>query len=204
MLRMILAIFLLTAWTSPVLAQTVFRWIDEEGRVHLGHAVPPEYRSLGFERLAPDGRVLETVPPELTPEERAAERERRRLQAQLEAEQASQATRDRLLLAAYRNEQDLIDTRNLRLDAMGQQRRALETSHRLAVQRFEDLVARAAELDRQSQPILPSLQASINESRTEIRRLRRALDDVDARMVEVSERFELELERYRTLTRSPD
>ena len=201
---MILAIFLLTAWTSPVLAQTVFRWIDEEGRVHLGHAVPPEYRSLGFERLAPDGRVLETVPPELTPEERAAERERRRLQAQLEAEQASQATRDRLLLAAYRNEQDLIDTRNLRLDAMGQQRRALETSHRLAVQRFEDLVARAAELDRQSQPILPSLQASINESRTEIRRLRRALDDVDARMVEVSERFELELERYRTLTRSPD
>lgn len=202
MLRMILAIFLLTALTTQALAQTVYRWIDEQGRVHLSHAVPPEYRSLGFERLAPDGRVLETVPPELTPEERAAERQRRLLQAQLEAEQASQATRDRLLLATYRSEQDIIDTRNLRLDAMGQQRRALETSHRLAVQRFEDLVARAAELNRQAQPIAPGLQVSINESRTEIRRLRRALDDVDARMVEVSERFELELDRFRTLTQS--
>lgn len=204
MLRVVLTIFLLTALTSPALGQTVYRWIDEHGRVHLGHAVPPEYRSLGFERLAPDGRVLETVPPELTLEERAAERERRLLQAQREAEQASQATRDRLLLASYRSEQEIIDRRAMRLDVMGQQRRALETSHRLAVQRFEDMVARAAELNRQAQPISPGLQASINESRTEIRRLRKALDDVDAHMVEVGERFDLEIERFRTLTRNPD
>lgn len=202
MIRFVLAAFLLTALTSHALAQTVYRWIDDEGRVHLGHSVPPEYRALGFERLAADGRVLETVPPELTPEERAAERQRLLLQAQLETEQANQATRDRLLLAAYRSEQDIIDTRDLRLEAMGQQRQALETSHRHAVQRFEDLVARAADLNRQSQAIPSSLQSSIQESRTEIHRLRQAMAEVDARMVKVSERFELELERYRTLTQN--
>lgn len=105
MIRPLLTLLLMIALTGQAWAQTVYRWTDHQGRVHLGHAVPPEYRALGFERLAADGRVLEVVPPELTAEERAAARHQRRLQAELQAEQESQAARDRLLLAAYRNEQ---------------------------------------------------------------------------------------------------
>ncbi|MGY6554767.1 MAG: DUF4124 domain-containing protein [Wenzhouxiangella sp.] len=200
MIRALLTLLLTMGLFSQVLAQVVYRWTDHDGRVHLGHAVPPEYRSLGFERLAADGRVLEVVPPELTAEERAAERQQRRLQAALQAEQESQAARDRLLLAAYRNEQELIETRDLRLDALMQQRRALETSHRHSVQRFEDLVARAAELNRQSQNVPTHLQNSISETQNEVRRLRDAMSDMDERMTELHKRFEVDLERYRSLT----
>lgn len=201
--RWLTALLLLTL-AAPALAQFVYRWTDHEGRVHYGHAVPPEYRSLGYQRLTWDGRLLESVPPEMTPEERAAERRRRALQAELEAEQETQAMRDRLLLAAYASERDMIVVRDQRLEAMNRQRQALETSHRLALQRFEDLVARAAELDRNSQPVPPSLQESIGESQDELRRLRAAMSDLDGRMSDIRESFERDLERYRALTQSPN
>lgn len=204
MIRALVTLLLMILLCGQAFAQHVYRWTDHQGRVHLGHAVPPEYRSLGFERLAADGRVLEVVPPEPTAEERAAARQQRRLQAELQAEQETQAARDRLLLAAYRNEQELIETRDQRLDALMQQRRALETSHRHSVQRFEDLVARAAELNRQSQTVPAQLQDSISETQNEVRRLRDAMSDMDERMVDLRERFELDLERYRNLTQRGD
>lgn len=199
-----LALLLLLGLASPAWAQSVFRWTDHEGRIHYGHSVPPEYRSLGFERLSPDGRVLEYVAPEMTAEERAAERQRRALQAELQAEQESQATRDRLLLGAYRSEQDIIETRDMRLDAISQQRRALETSHRHAVQRFEDLVARAAELNRQAQPVPNHLEQSITDTQNEMRRLRAAMDDLDGRRDSITERFANDLERFRLLSARAD
>ena len=204
MIRALFILLLMAGLFSQAYAQVVYRWSDHQGRVHFGHAVPPEYRALGFERLASDGRVLEVIPPEPTAEERALERQQRRLQAELQAEQATQAARDRLLLAAYSSEQALITTREQRLLALLQQRRALETSHRQNVQRFEGLVARAAELNRQSEDVPFQLQDSISETQNEVRRLRDALGELDERMDEVRARFDLDLERYRSLTQDSE
>lgn len=195
------ALVLLLGVAGDAIAQNVYRWTDPDGRVHYGHAVPPEYRSLGFQRLAPDGRVLETIAAEMTHEELAAEQHRRALQAELQAEQATQAARDRLLLAAYRNEQELMETRGQRLEALLQQRRALETSHRHAVQRFEDLVSRAAEHNRQGETVPEQLQNAIAETQGEVRRLRDGMSEMDGRQTVLNERFEQDLERYRALTR---
>ncbi len=186
--------------TGQVLAQSVFRWTDDDGQVHYGHAVPPQYRALGYERLAPDGRVLERVAPAMTPDERAEEAARLALQAELQAEQETQAARDRLLLAAYRSEQDLADTRDDRLLAMQHQRRAIETSYNHAVQRFEDLVARAASHRRNSEPVPETIASSIRTTQAEVRRLRDAMAEMDERMEHVHERFDVDLERFRSLT----
>lgn len=192
--------FLLLTASLAMAAPAVFRWTDPDGQVHYGHAVPPEFRSLGYERLAPDGRVIERIAPEMTPEERAAQAARLAMQAELEAEQATQAARDRLLLMAYRNEQDLVDNREARLEAMRQQRRGLETSHRHAVQRFEDLVARAASLSRDSQTVPQTLENSVTATQDEVRRLRAAKAEMDERMAAVEEQFDRDLQRYRSLT----
>lgn len=189
---------------GQVAAQSVYRWTDHEGQVHYGHAVPPEYRSRGFDRLAPDGRLIERVAPAMTPEERAEQAARLALQAELQAEQESQAARDRLLLAAYRSEAELIETRDARLMALKHQRDALDTSRKHSVQRFEDLVARAASLSRNAQPVPDSLDAAIRATQDEIRRLRGTLSDMDERMAEVEARFNGDLERYRSLTGQPD
>lgn len=195
---------LLLGFSLSVAAQSVFRWTDEHGQVHYGHSVPAQYRALGYERLAPDGRVLERFEPEMTAEERAEQAARSAEQAEQEAEQTSQAARDRLLLSTYRSEQHLIDTRDARLDAMRQRRVALETSHRHAVQRFEDLIARAAAFSRESQAVPEVLESSVTATQQEVQRLRAAMAELDDRMATTLDQFEQELQHYRSLTHPSD
>lgn len=185
--------------SAGLMAQSVYRWTDRDGQVHYGHAVPPEYRTQGYERLAPDGRVIERVAPAMTPEERAEQAARLALQAELQAEQDTQAARDRLLLAAYRSERDLLDSMEARMLAMDRQRETLETSHRHALQRFEDLIGRAAALSRNAQPIPESLHEAISATQAEIRRIRDSLEDMSLRRQEMAHQYESDLERYRAL-----
>lgn len=180
-------------------AQTVYRWTDANGLIHYGHAVPPEHRARGYDRLGPDGTVVERIEPEIAPEERARRIAQRALQAELEAEQQDQAARDRLLLAAYRNEQDLQNNLNWRLENFDNQRTALETSLEHSRGRFESLVAQAASMKRRDQPVSDSLEESINATRAEIRRLQKAIDDLEERRTETSASFHDDLERLRTL-----
>lgn len=185
--------------SASLMAQSVYRWTDRDGQVHYGHAVPPEYRTQGYERLAPDGRVVERIAPAMTPEQRAEQAARMALQAELQAEQATVAARDRLLLAAYRSERDLLDSMEARLLAMDRQRETLETSHKHAIQRFEDLIGRAAALSRNAQPVPQSLEEAINATQADIRQVRGTLDDMTARRQDIASQYEADLERYRAL-----
>lgn len=193
----------LLALSLTAQAQTVYRWTDDEGLTHYGHAVPPEYRARGYERLGPDGRVLERIAPEMTPEERAEKATREALQARLELAQEDQAARDRLLRAAYRSEQDLQENLDWRIRGLDSQQAALEASLAHSRQRFEDLVARAASLNRQDEKVPDELDESIEAARVEIRRLNDAIRDIESRKAETRARFEADLERYRALTRDP-
>ena len=184
-------------------AQTVYRWTDSDGQVHYGHSVPLEHRARGYDRLGPDGSVVEHIEPEMTPEERVAHAAQLALQAELEAEQESQAARDRLLLAAYRSEQDLKDSLERRLDNLALQRHAIETSLDHARGRFESLVTQAALLNRRDEPVPESLQDSIDAARAEVRRLQQAIDEIGDRKAETSARFEADLDRWRGLRGTP-
>ncbi len=185
-------------------AQTVYRWTDDEGLVHYGHSVPPEHRARGYDRLGRDGSVVERIEPEMSAEERARRTAQLALQAQLEAEQENQAARDRLLLAAYRNEQDLLNNLDWRLENLGNQRSALETSLEHSRRRFENLVSQAATQRRRDEPVSGSVEDSIAETRAEIRRLQQAIDELDERKAETSARFQADLERFRAARSARD
>lgn len=186
------------------MAQSVFRWTDEDGHVHYGHAVPSEHRHRGYERLAADGRVLDRVAPAMTEEERAAEAERLAEQAELEALRASQALIDRRLLASYRNLADIEATRQSRLESLQAQRNALESSLALSQARFEDMVGRAGQRNRADEPLSPALEEAIGTAQAEIRRLRSAIDEIDQRKLSVEAGFDAEVERFRELTEKQD
>ncbi len=194
---------LLLALSLPAAAQSVFRWMDEQGQTHYGHAVPPEYRALGYERLGMDGRVLERVEPELTPEARARQALQQAEQSELEAELAKRAARDRLLLTSYRDEQHLMAQRASRLEALEQQRDALAVSYRHAEQRMEDLVARAAQFRQQGETVPDRLENALVETRADLHRLQISSAELDQRMADIRAQFDQDLQRYRSLTQAP-
>ena len=202
MLKRLLIITCIAALPGLVSAQYVYRWVDENGEVHHGNSVPPEYRDLGWERIGPNGLVLERVERALTPEERDALRAERIRQAEIEAKQRDQATRDRLLLAAYRSEQDLLDAMEQQVASLDSQRATMQTSLNLASERFESLVRRAAQIVREGGNVTPELTENIEDARAEIADLRANMANLVQQEREIRERFTAELQRYRQLSDS--
>ncbi len=200
MLKRVLTIAVLVLLPGLVCAQYVYRWVDENGEVHHGNMVPPEYRNFGWERIGPNGVVVERVERALTPEERDVLRQEQIRQAEIEAEQRTQETRDRLLLAAYRSEEDLLDAMELQVSSIDSQRTTIQTSLDLATQRFESLVRRAAQTVRDGGNVSPELTENIEDARGEIADLRANLTNLVQQEREIRERFTAELERYRQLT----
>jgi hypothetical protein len=200
MLRSLVLTIALIAAPGLAWSQDVYRWVDEDGEVHYGNMVPPEYRSYGWERIGPNGVVLERVERALTPEEREVLRQEAIRQAELEAQQRTQETKDRLLLQSYRSEQDLLDTMEMQVAALDSQRTTIQTSLDLANQRFENLVRRAAQIVREGGNAPAELTGNIENARKEIADLRKAMSDLALQEREIRERFLADLERYRALT----
>jgi hypothetical protein len=185
--------------TTASQAQNVYRWTDERGEVHYGHAVPPEYADRGYDRLSGDGMVLERIERALTPQERATRAARMTLEAEAEALMRNQESRDRLLLAAYRSEDDINSTMQYSLANLDSQRRSIKANLERSTQRFESQVSRAADFTRRGEEVPAQISQSITEVRDEMQRLRKALEDLDQRELEVRQRFASELERFREL-----
>jgi hypothetical protein len=199
MSRLCLILFLVLS-SGLVMAQHVYRWVDDKGEVHYGHAVPPEHAHRGYDRLGRDGTVRERFSPALTPEERAQRAARLALEAEAEAEQRSQESRDRLLLAAYRSEDDIMASMAQQLTGLESQRVQLQNALNEEVRRFEGQVARAAQQSRDGFEVPEQLTRSIQESRSETQRLRRALAELDQQEEAIRRQFEAEAERFRELT----
>ncbi|MFU8831297.1 MAG: DUF4124 domain-containing protein [Wenzhouxiangella sp.] len=189
-----------TLIAPDALAQTVYRWVDERGEVHYGHAVPPEHAHRGYERLRRDGSVRESVERALNPEERAERAARLAKEAEAEATLRSQESRDRLLLAAYNSEQDIVNTMDLQIAGLNSQRSHLELALKQSAAEFERLVGRAAQLTRDGQIVPPQLTSSIQNSRSLMQRYRQEMDDLDDREEAIRNHFADELERFRQLT----
>jgi len=203
MLRYTLLFVLMFVLAAPAAhAQSVYRWVDDEGKTHYGQSVPPEFKDYGYVRLGPDGTVRERVEPALSPEEMAERRRQRVQQAREEAAERSQEARDRMLLATYNSEEDLREALEMQLAGIQSQRVSTRMALNLIENRFEGLVSRAAELNRKGREVSETLQNRIEETRAELRGLRADLVRLDERETEARERFSASIERYRELTSS--
>jgi chromosome segregation ATPase len=193
-------LLLATIVTSAAMAQTVYRWVDENGEVHYGHAVPAEHAHRGYDRLRRDGTVRERVAPAMSPEERAERAERLAREAEMEAEQRSQESRDRMLLASYRSEEDIINTMEIQIARVDAQRDNVNADLDRVTQRFETLIGQAAEETREGRIVPEQLRQNIQASRDRMAELRDRLDELDDEEEGLRNNYAAQLERFRELT----
>ncbi len=198
--RSVFVIVLLCMIAASVQAQVVYRWTDERGEVHYGHSVPPEHAHRGYERIGSDGTVRERVERALTEEERAERNAARQREAELEAQRRTQETQDRLLLAAYASEEDIVNSMERQLVSLEHQRASVRDSLRRASNRFEDLVNNAARMTRDGQQVPDRMNSNISDARDEVQQLRRTLAEMDEREQVIRDRSAAELARFRKLT----
>ena len=151
--------------------QQVYKWTDEDGNVHFGNSVPPEYAD----------QVFPNRMPQVDPEAEAAR---------------EQAQADAVLLRTYLSVQEIEDLRDERLERLEYDDRLTLKYLENLQRQLADLEADAAV--GVSDPA--ALGADIDATRRKIAAYETKLADSAAKQAEIRAKFERDIERFQQLT----
>ncbi|GAB4184462.1 MAG: hypothetical protein Tsb002_07460 [Wenzhouxiangellaceae bacterium] len=188
-----------TAWSQG----TVYKWVDENGKLHYSQSMPPNYKDLAHEKLNETGTVVDRTDRTLTEEERKALRAQEAIARQQQIARETQEKKDRLLLAAYRSEEDIIKVMNDELDVLKEQHEVISSSYRDQRSSLRDLVAQAADFERVGQPVPENIRAPIASIQNVIRRQKGQIERINEQLQFSRSNYEEDLQRYRSLIETP-
>ena len=198
--RLLIAVGAALLVSTPALhAGKLYKWIDESGQVRYGDRVPPEYAKRRNETLNSQGIVVETKAAQKTKEQLAEEQRAAALQAAQERREREQAHKDRILLDTFTNEDEMILTRDGKLEAIEAVIRVTKGRIEKLRHRLSDLTRRAANLERAGQPVAPELSDQISESRSQIRHNLEYIENRKQEQHAIREKFEHDIKRFREL-----
>jgi hypothetical protein len=160
-------------WAAPADSQRVYRWVDENGVVHFGDAIPPEYSKERHEVLHPRG-TRTTVHEEKKP-----------------SQSLVRDDRDRALLATYSTVAEIESLRDRRIGY-------LDAQNAVAEDRLRNLKARQQEFDGNPAMIneLATIEQRIREYDAEIARR-------DGEIGRIRGQFDDDIARFRELKGLP-
>ena len=186
-------------FSFPLHSGKLYRWVDEEGKVHYTDRVPPDQVDRARTQLDARGLKIESVRAARTPEEIAREKELERLRAEKQRLIEEQKAADRVLLKTFRSEDDIEMTLNGKLAAIDVQIQVVRGNIKRLKEKLANMQKDAAELELQGKNISKRFLKEIENSR-------QALKDSYAAIIRAEERkehyrlaYKKDLERFRTL-----
>jgi hypothetical protein len=202
-MRKLIVISTLIVLSSTSVARdetNVFRWTDEDGVVHYGDSIPPEYRDLPKERLNDQGVPVEEIAGKKTEEQLQEE-------ARLEKIRLAQELQDRAdqaLLNTYLSVEEIVMHRDRRVELYQAQRKVTELYLTNLSRRLESIRKEASRYQPYSQdakaPMIPNdLADDLRETRATIERHERNLKKYEQNEREIIERFDNDIERFKIL-----
>jgi hypothetical protein len=184
---------------SPA-TSTVFKWTDDQGVVHYGDQVPPEFAREERVVLNSYGVALETQYPVRTAEQVAAERQAATAQA---AEQAA-FQRDQILLSTYLTVEEILALRDRRVELLGGQIVVTENYLGTLRTKLKSLQSEAGAFqpyssDPAAPAIDPGLDAELADTIDSVTRYEQTLADIRSKQVKLMASFEADANRFREL-----
>jgi hypothetical protein len=200
------ALFLMAAWAGAAAAAAstavTYRWVDDQGVVHYGDHVPPQYAQKEHTELNSQGIELKRLDAEKTPEQQALDSRKQEVVLR-------QKQHDSFLLTTYTSVADIEALRDERLQQLKAQRAAAEAYVETLRSRLAALQSRAllftpynAKPGARGMPddLTEDLVRTLNEMRSQSAAI------VQRREEETSLRtgFQADIDRYRQLHTTPD
>ena len=185
----------------PPLASSadLYRYTNDEGTVVIDHRIPPQYVARGYEVLNEKGVVVEVVPRELTPEERANRDTAERLAAEAEAEQKRLREWDESLLLRYSTIEDIEAARERELRDLRIRVSILKSNKRSLKQQVETYQAQAADQERMGRAVDATHLKAIEDLQGEIATTDRSIEDREGEIAEVTAGFQRDIDRFEQL-----
>jgi hypothetical protein len=176
---------------------TAYRWVDDQGVVHYGDEIPPQYANKRREIINAQGVSIAHVEGEKSPEQLAAE-------ARDRAAAAKQKQHDSFLVTTYTSVKDIEALRDVRLEQLKAQRTAGEQYVEGLRARLGALQSRAvnfrpysagAGARRMPDDLAEDLVRTLNEMRTQSGTLANQTQEE----AKLRAQFQADIDRYREL-----
>ena len=189
----LIGLVLLTLVTSAdAAAGKMYRYTTDKGVIAVDDHVPPEFVKNGYEVLSPDGRVLETVPRQLTGEEgkrkRAADAEAKRLQEW-----------DKNLLLRYSSVDDIAAARDRALREIDIRLSILRTNLISAKGQVEREQAKAADIERRGGTVPEAITTNIDKLKVEVAVIEASIGERTKDKETTNASYQKDIDRFKTL-----
>ncbi len=176
-----------------------YRWHDAQGLPHYSDSLSSEAMKYGYDLVNDRGLVIQRVPRQLNPAERAAAKKLADQQAEQQRIERDRANAEAQMMSAYPDEKSFLISQQQSLDTIDQQIHTTQINLRSQEKALTDLLGRAADIERNKDPIPKFLVDGIARQRDVIAGQRRALQrqqQVRAQTVQLQAQ---QLARYREL-----
>ncbi|MFK7849267.1 MAG: DUF4124 domain-containing protein [Rhodothermales bacterium] len=192
-----LLILLLCAATAA--HAQLYRWTDENGKVHYSDKIPAQHRHRGHSQLNKQGVIIDRVKSSLTPAQQQHRIQQKKLQLLRQESQQQRHNTDQSLLERYDSSDDLIMTRdgkvakiehtiNLMKNRRNSTRKALAKQQK----RIEAIQAQEKSVPVDMIQKLLRLRHSVKQSDAEIKQ-------AEIKKQQLHDQYTLDLQRYRHL-----
>jgi hypothetical protein len=180
--------------------ERVYRWVDQDGQIHYGDSIPPEFSDLPKQVLNEHAVTVDEIEGRKTEEQLAAEAKAKELEMQKEL----QLRADKALLATYLSVEEIIMHRDRRIELFQAQSRVTELYLRNLERRLSKLKREAARYrpyseDPDAPLISEDLVADINETQSTIARHQENLLKFQQDERQMVSRFEDDINRFKAL-----
>lgn len=199
-----LPLLIITALLLAASAQagSIKKWVDENGLVHYGTAVPPRYKDKAHSELNERGIEIRRHDRARTDEEIERDKALAALRAEQQKLLEEQQARDRILLNLYRNEDDLVMARDGKIAQLDGQIRLNHNEIRRLKARLSEFQAAAAAAERSGKPVSRQQQANLDSTQRSIEKAYAVILGKEDEKGDTMERYALDLKRFRQLRRT--
>ncbi|MDP1708916.1 MAG: DUF4124 domain-containing protein [Gammaproteobacteria bacterium] len=202
LLRTLLIILVIAAPSGELAAGKLYKWVDENGAVHYGDKIPPEYTQQGHTELNKQGVTVKSIEGPKTEAQLTEEQHR---QQALEAEKhraADQTTRDRTLLSSYTSEHDITQVRDRKLATVAGEI-SMHTTYRGKLEpRLAAQTKEADQFAKQGAPVPEKLQNDILDTKAQIEKYTTFIKIKQTEQETIRQQAENDLQRFRELKTS--
>lgn len=182
-------------------AAKLYKWVDENGKVHYSDKVPPEHNKYAREEMNDQGVVTDAKERELTPEEkkaRAAELQKARELAEQQRLEAIRIEKERkAILMSYSSEEQIERLKQERLDSLNRNIEMAEDNLVIQQKNLEDLLKRAADRERNGQTVSKTFLDQMEKLKGQIEYQKSFITNKKEELVTTEAKYDGEIEKFR-------
>ena len=180
-------------------AGKLYKWVDENGQIRYGDRIPPQYARKSNETLNQQGITVDRKEAAKTPEQIAAAQRLEEARQAAERVQQEKDRKDRILLDTFTNEDEMVLTRDGKIEAIEAIIRVTNGRTEKLKLRLSELKTRAANIERSGKPVSEKLNAEISETRQQIAQNFSYVKSRNGDQQLIREQFEVDIARFREL-----